>query len=223
MLSLFNIFNIVHVVGTLGTAILCIIIIREKSSRNEKLLGLMGISILFDMIAYYLEMNATNLDSAIVCSKMELLSLLLMNTFCFIFVLRLCDIPFATPILIIFMVIDIVFGFYFVGFGFDKVYSSVSFVNSGAFPHLVIKEGIVFIINCGFNVLLYIIELILIIRRARNNGSKVSKEFILLLLPGIIPVLALAYRFTPFYQEYTYVPLHIAYALTFALCSLIIF
>ena len=223
MLSLFNIFNIVQVVGSLGTAILCIIIIREKSSRNEKLLGLMGISILFDMIAYYLEMNATNLDSAIVCSKMELLSLLLMNTFCFIFVLRLCDIPFATPILIIFMVIDIVFGFYFVGFGFDKVYSSVSFVNSGAFPHLVIKEGIVFIINCGFNVLLYIIELILIIRRARNNGSKVSKEFILLLLPGIIPVLALAYRFTPFYQEYTYVPLHIAYALTFALCSLIIF
>ena len=108
MLSLLNIFNIVHVVGTLGTAILCIVIIREKSSRSEKLLGLLGISILFDMIAYYLEMNATNIDAALVASKMQLFSLLLMNTFCFIFVLRLCDIPFATPILIVLMIIDII-------------------------------------------------------------------------------------------------------------------
>ena len=223
MLSLLNIFNIVHVVGTLGTAILCIIIIREKSSRSEKLLGLLGISILFDMIAYYLEMNATNIDAAIVCSKMQLISLLLMNTFCFIFVLRLCDIPFATPILAVLMIIDIIFSFYFVGFGFEKVYSSVSFVNSGAFPHLVFKEGIVFLINCGFNILLYIIEFVLIIRRARNNGSKIAKEYILLIVPGIFPVLALAYRFTPFYQAYTYVPLHFSYALTFAFGSLIIF
>ena len=223
MLSLLNIFNIVHIVGTLGTAILCIIIIREKSSRSEKLLGLLGISILFDMIAYYLEMNATNIDAAIVCSKMQLFSLLLMNTFCFIFVLRLCDIPFATPILAVLMLIDIIFGFYFVGFGFDKVYSSISFVESGAYPHIVFKEGIVFLINCGFNVILYIIEFVLIIRRARNNGSKVAKEYILLIVPGIFPVLALAYRFTPFYQAYTYVPLHISYALTFAFGSLIIF
>ena len=223
MLSLLNIFNIVHVVGTLGTAILCIVIIREKSSRSEKLLGLLGISILFDMIAYYLEMNATNIDAALVASKMQLFSLLLMNTFCFIFVLRLCDIPFATPILIVLMIIDIIFGFYFVGFGFENVYSAVSFVNTGAFPHLVIKEGIVFLINCGFNILLYIIEFILIIRRARSYGTKVAKEYLLLIVPGIFPVLALAYRFTPFYQSYTYVPLHIANALTFAFGSLIIF
>ena len=223
MFSLLNIFNIVQVVGTLGTAILCIIIIREKSSRNEKLLGLLGISILFDMLAYYLEMNATSIDAAIVCNKMQLFSLLLMNTFCFVFVLRLCDVPFATPLLIILMIIDIVFGFYFAGFEFDKVYSSISFVNSGAFPHLVFKEGIVFLINCGFNILLFIIELILIIRRARNNGSKISKEYILILLPAIFPILALAYRFTPFYQQYTYVPLHFSYALTFALSSLIVF
>ena len=63
MLSLFNIFNIVHVVGTLLTAVLCIIIIREKSSRMEKLLGLVGISILIEMIAYYLEMNAGDLHA----------------------------------------------------------------------------------------------------------------------------------------------------------------
>ena len=223
MLSLLNIFNIVHVVGTLGTAILCIVIIREKSSRSEKLLGLLGISILFDMIAYYLEMNATNIDAALVASKMQLFSLLLMNTFCFIFVLRLCDIPFATPILIVLMLIDIIFAFYFVGFGFEKVYSSYSFVSTGAFPHLVIKEGIVFLINCGFNILLYIIEFVLIIRRARNNGSKMAKEYLLLIAPGIFPVLALVYRFTPFYQAYTYVPLHFANALTFAFGSLIIF
>ena len=223
MLSLLNIFNIVQVVGTLGTAILCILILREKSSRNEKLLGLIGISILFDMIAYYLEMNSSGLAEALVCSKLQLFSLLLMNTFCFIFVLRLCDIPFATPFLAVLMVIDIVFGFYFVGFGFDKVYSSVDFVNSGAFPHLVIKEGIVFLINCGFNILLYIVELVLILRRSRSNGSKIQKEYIFLLFANIFPILALVYRFTPFYPEYTYVPLHFGYALTFAIGSLIVF
>ena len=144
MLSLFNIFNIVHVVGTLLTAVLCIIVIREKSSRMEKLLGLVGISILIDMIAYYLEMNAVDLHAAIVCTKFQLIAILLMNTFWLILVFRLSDVPVNIPVLAVLLGIDIILGFYYVGFGFDKVYTSLKFVQTGVFPHLETKEGIVF-------------------------------------------------------------------------------
>ena len=58
MISLFNIFNIIELVAIIITSVLSIMILREKSSMNEKLLGLVGISVLFDLIAYYLEMNA---------------------------------------------------------------------------------------------------------------------------------------------------------------------
>lgn len=223
MLSLFNIFNIVHVVGTLLTAVLCIIIIREKSSRMEKLLGLVGISILIDMIAYYLEMNAVDLHAAIVCTKFQLIAILLMNTFWLVLIFRLSDVPVKTPFLIVLMAIDIVLGFYYVGFGFDKVYNSIQFVNTGAFPHLEIKEGIVFIISCGFYIFISILMIVLIIRRAFKDGSKVAKEYIFLILSFIFPVLALIYRFTPFYSRYTYIPIHFAYVLSFAMVTLIIF
>ncbi|MBR5066110.1 MAG: response regulator, partial [Lachnospiraceae bacterium] len=223
MLSLFNIFNIVHVVGTLLTAFLCIIIIREKSSRMEKLLGLVGISILIDMIAYYLEMNAVDLHAAIVCTKFQLIAILLMNTFWLVLIFRLSDVPVKTPFLIVLMAIDIVLGFYYVGFGFDKVYNSIQFVNTGAFPHLEIKEGIVFMISCGFYIFISILMIVLIIRRAFKDGSKVAKEYIFLILSFIFPVLALIYRFTPFYLRYTYIPIHFAYVLSFAMVTLIIF
>ncbi|MBQ2183947.1 MAG: hypothetical protein II399_04860, partial [Lachnospiraceae bacterium] len=223
MLSLFNIFNIVHVVGTLLTAVLCIIIIREKSSRMEKLLGLVGISILIDMIAYYLEMNAVDLHAAIVCTKFQLIAILLMNTFWLVLIFRLSDVPVKTPFLIVLMAIDIVLGFYYVGFGFDKVYNSIQFVNTGVFPHLEIKEGIVFMISCGFYIFISILMIVLIIRRAFKDGSKVAKEYIFLILSFIFPVLALIYRFTPFYSRYTYIPIHFAYVLSFAMVTLIIF
>ncbi|MBR4413213.1 MAG: response regulator, partial [Lachnospiraceae bacterium] len=223
MLSLFNIFNIVHAVGTLLTAVLCIIIIREKSSRMEKLLGLVGISILIDMIAYYLEMNAVDLHAAIVCTKFQLIAILLMNTFWLVLIFRLSDVPVKTPFLIVLMAIDIVLGFYYVGFGFDKVYNSIQFVNTGAFPHLEIKEGIVFMISCGFYIFISILMIVLIIRRAFKDGSKVAKEYIFLILSFIFPVLALIYRFTPFYSRYTYIPIHFAYVLSFAMVTLIIF
>ena len=81
MESYFTVFNIVQIAGIMFTAFLCVIIVREKSSMHDKLLGLVGICILFDLVGYLFEMNATGLNEALVCSKIELSSFLLIATF----------------------------------------------------------------------------------------------------------------------------------------------
>ena len=223
MISLFQIFNIVTVVAIVLTVILCILVVREKTSMNEKLLGLVGMCIMFDLVGYFFEMNASNIYEALICSRFQLVSMLFMHTFLLVLIVKLCDRTFGTVPLIIFFFIDLVFGVYYLGFDFEKVYSEVSFSTAGYFPHLVIKEGIVFIINCAFNAALMIAEIVLIIIRARNKGKKVGKEYILLLTMYIFPILAFAYRVTPLYVTYNYVPLHLSYALSFAVMTLIVF
>ncbi|MCR5848115.1 MAG: response regulator [Lachnospiraceae bacterium] len=223
MISLFNIFNIIELVAIIITTVFSIMILREKSSMNEKLLGLVGISVLFDLIAYYLEMNAKDINEALACSKFQLISILFMQTFLLVLVFKLCDLVFKTPFLVIIVIIDIVFGLYFLGFDFTKVYSYSEFVSTGTFPHLVIKEGIVFIISCIFNTMLNIIEIGIIINRARNKGKKISKEYILLLLSFIPPIICMAYRLSPLYFTYNFVPLHISYAVSFGILTIIVF
>jgi len=190
---------------------------------HEKLLGLAGMCILFDMVAYLLEMQATDLGSAEMCLKFELFSLLLLNTFLIVLVCKLCDIRFIKPFLWIMITTDAIFGMYFVGFDFEKVFSEVYFVESGAFPHIITKEGWVFKANCLYNIILLISQVILIISRVRSGGRKIYKEYILLLIAYIFPLLGTVYRFTPFYDKYTYDPFHISLVFGFSFFTITIF
>ena len=223
MESYFTIFNIVQIAGIMFTAFLCVIIVREKSSMHDKLLGLVGICILFDLVGYLFEMNSTGLNEALVCSKIELSSFLLIATFMTVLVFKLCNVNFGLPMLVILIVSDVIFSLYFIGSDFDKVFKETSFIDSGIFPHLVVTPGIVYVIFLAYVAALYLLQIILIIGRTRNKGNKIGKEFIFLLLPYIFMIVSFAYFFTPFYPEYTYIPLHVSLVLTFGLQTFVIF
>ena len=190
---------------------------------HEKLLGLVGMSILFDMIAYYLEINSRDVNSAITSVKFELFSMLLINIFLIVLVCKLCDIDFKFIFLWVMIGFSVFFGVHFIGFHFEYVFKSVDFSNGGAYPHLVIHEGIILNLNCLYNTILIIAQIVLIVRRVINNGSKSYKEYILLLLSYIFPLLGILYRFTPFYEQYTYAPFHICMVMGFGLFTLIVF
>lgn len=223
MESYFTVFNIIQLAGIMFTAFLCVIIVREKSSMHDKLLGLVGICILFDLVGYLFEMNSTGLNEALVCSKIELSSCLLIATFMTVLVFKLCNVNFGLPMLVILIVSDVIFGLYFIGSDFDKVFKETSFVDTGIFPHLVVTPGIVYGIFLAYSAALYLLQIILIIGRTRNKGNKIGKEFIFLLLSYIFMILSFVYFFTPFYPEYTYIPLHVSLVLTFGLQTFVIF
>ena len=69
---------------------------------------------------------------------------------------------------------------------------------------------------------MYLVQIILILARIRNKGNKIGKEFIFLLLPYIFPLLSFVYLMTPFYGQYTYIPLHVSLVVTFGLQTLVI-
>ena len=223
MESYFTVFNIIQIAGIMLTAFLCVIIVREKSSMHDKLLGLVGICILFDLVGYLFEMNSTELNEALVCSRIQLSSFMLMATFMTVLVFKLCDINFSPPFMVIFIVADVIFGLYFIGSDFDNVFRSTEFITSGMFPHLLVTPGIVYNIFSIYIAALYLLQIILIISRTGNKGNKVGKEYIFLLLPYIFMILSFVYFFTPFYQRYTYIPLHISLVITFGLQTFVIF
>lgn len=223
MISYFSIFNIIQIAGLMFTAFLCVIIVREKSSMHDKLLGLVGICIMFDLFGYLFEMNSTGLNEALVCSRLEMTSIMLMTTFMTVLVFKLCDLEFNIVFILIVVIADVVFGLYIVGSEFDKVFKSMQFVDEGVFPHLIVIPGIVYNIFVIYILVMYLVQIILILARIRNKGNKIGKEFIFLLLPYIFPLLSFVYLLTPFYGRYTYIPLHVSLVVTFGLQTLVIF
>ncbi len=223
MISLFSVFNIIQIAGIMFTLVLCVIIVREKSSMHDKLLGLVGISILFDLIGYLFEMNATVLNEALVCSKVQMISILMMTSFMTILVFKLCDLSFGLPFIVFVVLLDVIFGLYILGVDFDKVFKDIFFETSGVFPHLVIIPGVVYTIFCIYIVLLYVIQIVLIIGRTKSKGKNFGKEYLFLLLPYIFPLFSFVYLITPLYSNYTYIPLHVSLVITFGLQTLVIF
>ncbi|MCR4697297.1 MAG: response regulator [Lachnospiraceae bacterium] len=218
-----NVFSMIHLFGIAASAFLCIIILIEKTSMHEKLLGLTGVCIFFDMVSYYFEMQSTTEEAAIVAIKFQLLSMLLINTFLLLLIARICNVKLPVWMISLIFVVNTIFAVFFMGFEFEYVIASSAFVDTGLYPHLEFKEGIVFNLNCIFNVIICVIQFFVIVYHVKVNGKRGEKNHLFLLFAYIPFLLAMAYRFTPFFEEYTYVPFHLAMVLSYAICTAVIF
>ncbi len=220
---MFTVFFATHVICIILIVLCCIVIIQEKSSVNEKIMGLLGVCILFDMVGYLFEMFAKSEEAALICVKFQLFSLLALNTFLVILINKLCNVKNKYPILFILLSIDFVFGVFFLGYRFELVYHDISFVSDGLFPHLVMHEGIVFNLNCAFNIFLILYQIVTIIKYVVRDKRKVNREIIFFLFMYILPCLAVIYKFTSWSEKYTYTPFSITLALGYGILTLIIF
>ena len=219
---MFSVFVTIHILGIALVAILCFMILLEKTSMHEKLLGLIGISLLFDMIAYLFEMFSGDLEAALVCYKFQLISMVLINTFYFILIGKLCNIKIHNVIIGALLIADVVFGIFFMGFKFEFVCTNYFFDQTGLFPHLALRPGPVFIANAILEIVLGTVEIFMIIYYIKVN-KKSGKQFIFLILTYIFPVLSFVYQFLPFYPQYTYVPMHLGMTLHFATFTFVVF
>lgn len=204
---MFEIFLIIQILGIFVTFGITFLLILEDSSSNEKLISLSGLCILLCMLAYLFEMFSNSEEAALITVRFQLISLLALNSFLTIYIGLLCFKKLNVPLIFILAIINVVFGIFFSGFRMvPYVFSSVSFVNTGAFPHLVLKEGIVLIINYIYNIILILVQVINIIRYAFSTKNKANKEVIYLLIAYIFPFIAFVYRFCPAFYRFTFIP-----------------
>lgn len=220
---MFTVFLAVHITGIIINTLCCILIIREKSSINEKIMGLTGICILFDMVGYLFEMISQSEEAAIVSVKIQLFALIALNTFLVALVRRLCNVETNFIFIVILLIIDAVFATFFLGYRFDLVMFEVQFVKDGIFPHLVYREGIVLNLNCAYNVLLILYQIYTIIRHVLKNKRKVNKEIIFFLLMYVIPAASVIYRFTPAFEKYTYIPFSLGLVIGLVILTIVVF
>lgn len=217
-------FIIAQIFSILISLIICVIVIQEHSSSNEKLLSMIAVCIFADSVSYLFEIIAVSRDAALVAFKFELISLLFMNLFVLLLVFRLCSVEMPPLLIYILIVIDAVFGTFFLGFHFDPaVIKDISFVYTGAYPHLDFREGLVLNLNCAYNILIVILQIAVIIKYALRDKRRVNKEISRIILAYIPPAIGLVYFIcVPISQDYTFVPFSVSFTLALIIMTIII-
>lgn len=221
---MFSIYVAVQMVGIVLITACLVVNLKEKSSINEKLMGLSGIGILFNMIGYLFEMFTKSEEAALVCVRFQLISLGLLNTFLLILIDRICGKKVKQLYVIPLFMIDAVFGFFFLGYKFDPfVYKDISFVDTGMFPHLIMQESIVFNLCCAYNLILIIYQILVIVNYYFRDKRKVNKEIIFFLFVYVLPICAIFFKFSEYSEIYTYNPFGFSLVVGYLIFTLIVF
>lgn len=221
---MFETFLIIQILGIFITFGITFVLILEDSSPNEKLISLSGLCVLLCMIAYLFEMCSNTREAALIAVRFQLISLLALNSFLTIYIRLLCYNKLNNILIFILAVITVTFGIFFSGFQMDSVvFESIDFVKFGAFPHLVVREGIVLKINYAYNIALIIVQVVTIFTYFFSSKNKSNKEVIYLLVAYFFPLAAFIYRFTPYYEKFTFVPFSYSLHLSLICFSYVVF
>lgn len=164
-----TIFNIIHFVGIVIITLLCCLVLFDKSSSRERVFVLIGIAILVQMVGYLFEINSIEIETAVVAIKFQLLGMLFFNSYLIAFARKLLNPDYNRFTLIPFVLIDFIFAIFFLGHQFQYVMFDPVIVETGFFPHLVYRSGIVLYLNVIFNIGCSIYQGILIIMYFKKN------------------------------------------------------
>ena len=182
-----TIFNIIHFVGIVIITLLCCLVLFDKSSSRERVFVLIGIAILVQMVGYLFEINSIEIETAVVAIKFQLLGMLFFNSYLIAFARKLLNPDYNRFSLIPFVLIDFIFAIFFLGHQFQYVMFDPVIVETGFFPHLVYRSGIVLYLNVIFNIGCSIYQGILIIMYFKKN-KKIGKAAFLIIIAYLLPL-----------------------------------
>ncbi|MCR5672135.1 MAG: response regulator [Lachnospiraceae bacterium] len=123
------------------------VLLIQKGSEVTKLMLMVCLCAFIQNAGYLLEMASNNLDEVMTAIRLEYVGTSFIVTMSMLFVFRYCRVRFVTWLKVIVLGIDIavltsVWCFKYVPF----YYTHVEFVDTGAFPHVVLSKGFLYII-----------------------------------------------------------------------------
>lgn len=209
-------FVIGHIIALIISIILVAFIFKEKINEQQELLLLSSLAVVLIVGGYLFEMTADNLSAAMMCLRLEFTGLFFVNTFLLMFVLRTCNVYLPKIVYYFFILGDAILSCFVYTTDYQSLFfKSVSFTNSGIYPHLVYEDGpmvhVALIYNLGF----VIWQNIIVLRYYFKNRRKIRKDILLLVVAYVFPVLGVVYYFLPYRAEFTVLPFAMSVFLTF--------
>ena len=167
------------------------VLLLQKGTEVTKLILVGCLCTLLQNAGYLLEMTSRNLDEVMISVRLEYIGTSFIATMSMLFVFKYCRVKLVSWLKFTLLGIDIavllsVWCYEFVPF----YYSSVSFVHSGVFPHVVLNKGFLYII---FMVTVYaeIIAGVVVsaVFALRTTDPNMKKNFRLLILSNAVPLI----------------------------------
>lgn len=170
---------------------------------------------LFQNVGYLLEVIAYDVNSAMLAVKVEYIGAAFIISLITIFIFRYCDKKLPKGLELIFLVegIFVVLGVWSYERN-DMYYTSVDFVKDNVFPHLVLGHGWLYLLF-AITVLseLIICIFIILISLIKTKEKNMRRNFIILLVVVITPLLGYVTAVTGSLNGYDPTPLSISFAI----------
>lgn len=176
----------------------------QNTSKIQNILMMMEIALMLNFVGYLFELKATNLHDALVAVKISYLGKPFIILFMFLFVLEYCNVklPKWLEIFIILYQASLTVMVHTCE-NHKLFYNSISFVEDGAFPHIVFGHGVFYILNIVIIFLYSVVIFGICYKRHKDIENKDEKMQIrLILLMVILPLGALLLFFSGICKGY---------------------
>ena len=215
---------VIHFIGVILTLGLLLIGINMKTTESQKYLILVTTSVAINLFGYLGALLSSSMEAAIICDKIQLFGLIFINTFLIMFISKCCNFKLNFVIKYVIFFIDLFFVvLIYTNENHSYYYSSMEFVKDGIYPHLVTKMGPGEMVLFGFNIILFVFEIGMILKyrfiNRKNSGSKI----LFLLITYLFPLAGFLYYISGMVQKYTFIPFSLSMLLALIYFTVIVY
>ncbi len=207
--------GLASIFGLVTIVVLC----RQQPSFYQKITSITAVCSFIGIISYLLEILATNLEEALLAARYGYIGKSYAMVLFLIFIANYCDFRLPRWVVNSLMAFSTLILFLVLSCPYHKLYyTSVEFVDTGLFPHLVLGKGIFYYAFMIVTlVVMFLFMTISVTTLFKRNGEE-RRRLMLLSLSGLLPAIGLSLNLFSFMQGFDPTPIGIL-----AACCLVIY
>lgn len=207
--------GLASIFGLVTIVVLC----RQQPSFYQKITSITAVCSFIGIISYLLEILATNLEEALLAARCGYIGKSYAMVLFLIFIANYCDFRLPRWVVNSLMAFSTLILFLVLSCPYHKLYyTSVEFVDSGLFPHLVLGKGIFYYAFMIVTLVVMFLFMTISVTTLFKRKGEERRRLILLSLSGLLPAIGLSLNLFSFMQGFDPTPIGIL-----AACCLVIY
>lgn len=169
----------IQLLAVITCLVVIAVIMFHKPFRGRHIFILLCLAIVMQCYGYYLELNSTTLEAAVVAIKIEYLGISYINILYLFFLCDYFNIKKPKPIMLLFLLFNtFIFLLVMTCEKHSLYYTSIDFTNEGMFPHVILEKGLFYhLFQTEVLIVNILISIVLIYRYIRCDKNDRKREF----------------------------------------------
>lgn len=184
---MYDLLLILQYIGIIGLFFEILYVSRQHGSRLQTILVILLYASLFNIVGYTLEMEAKTQELAMQSVKMTYIGKPFVVFTMYVFVMEYCGVSIKKSRRNFFYAICVdIAGLVYTNEYHHLFYSSVSYINDGLFPHLVLKHGIFYNLYSVILLYYFVGMIYVCVRKYRQNDSEIIRKQVSVLMVMVL-------------------------------------